>query len=517
LNIAEKITQSKVGFFHFVSDDQETVVLQNWSTQTKKKFCKADAQGIHYPLSEAGVWADCARKREAIIHNNYKDLAHKKGMPEGHADINRELVVPVLYNNKVKAILGVGNKEDNYDQSDVKNLELLSYLSWEILEKININEALVRAKEKAEESNRLKTEFINNMTHEIRTPMNGIMGFSRLLNKKELSEEKREHYINIVNNSGKQLLRIIDDIIEISQLNTQQVKALKTSMCLNDVLLELFSIFDTKAKENKTPLYLIKPLNDEDSTIVSDESKLKKVLSNLLENAFKYTNKGSIELGYNLVDHVLHIYVKDTGIGIPKAKRKEIFERFSRNVDISKNIGGLGLGLSIAQENTRLLGGTIELESELGVGSTFTIKMPYVKAKIGENPHDESDVMNEAPVVLIAEDEEINFLYLETLIKDQLSLNCSILHAKDGKEAIMHCKENPNICMVLMDIKMPVMDGFEATREIKKLKPNLKIIAQTAYSTNEDQQKAMAAGFNDFFSKPMDEEALGKIMRKSLP
>lgn len=517
LNIAEKLTQSKVGFFHFVSEDQETVVWQNWSTQTKNNFCKAEAQGTHYSLRDAGVWADCARKKKPIIHNNYEALEHKKGMPEGHAEIIRELLVPVIFDNKVKAIIGVGNKEDDYDRTDLINLELLSYLSWEILEKIRINDALITAKEKAVESDRLKSEFINNMSHEIRTPMNGIMGFSQMLNKKNLSEEKREHYINIVNNSSKQLLRIIDDIIEISQLNTQQVKLVKNNICLNDVLLELFSIFDSKAKDNNTPLYLIKPLNDEDSTVLSDESKLKKVLSNLLENALKYTNKGSVELGYKIVKGELHIYVKDTGIGIPKAKQKIIFERFSRDSDgVANNVGGLGLGLAIAIENVELLGGKIELESELGVGSVFTIKLPNATLNEQSEIYPEKIKSDRLPLVLIAEDEEINFLYIETLIKEQLKLNCDTLHAKTGIEAVELCKQDSNICIVLMDIKMPEMDGFEATRAIKKMKPELVVIAQTAYSTIEDQHKAMDAGCDDFFSKPIDEEALGKIMRKYL-
>lgn len=378
------------------------------------------------------------------------------------------------------------------------------------------NSELREAKNKAEESNRLKTEFINNMSHEIRTPLNGIIGFSKLLNKPNLTGEKRNHYINIINNSGKQLVRIIDDIIEISQLNTRRVKAIQKEVCLNDILLELFSIFDTTAKENNTPLYLIKPLSDEESIFQTDESKLKKVLSNLLENAFKYTNKGNVELGYKIENSELHIYVKDTGIGIPKTKQQLIFERFARNnIDLANNIGGLGLGLSIAKENTELLGGIIELQSELGVGSVFTIKLPYVTFASRQGEARKGGGANEDyKRVLIAEDEEINFLYIETLIKEQIVLNCNTIHAKNGKEAVELCKKHSDICIVLMDIKMPVMDGYEATRELKKLRPNLPVIAQTAYSTREDRDNALDAGFDDFISKPIDEALLEKILLK---
>jgi PAS domain S-box-containing protein len=379
------------------------------------------------------------------------------------------------------------------------------------------NTELLEAKEKAEQSDRLKTEFINNMSHEIRTPMNGIMGFSKLLSKSSLTNDKRNHYINIINNSGRQLIRVIDDIIEISQLNTRQVKAVKEEVCINDVLLELFSVFDTIAKDNNIPLYLVKPLDDEASTIYTDESKLKKVLSNLLENAFKYTNKGNVELGYKMESDEIQIYVKDTGIGIPKAKQKIIFERFSRESDdVANNVGGLGLGLAIAVENVELLGGNIELVSELGIGSHFTIKLP-IDIKTEQTSKSLDELHTEVkPLILIAEDEEINFLYLETLIKEQLDINCDTIHAKNGAEAVEICQNNKNICLVLMDIKMPEMDGYEATKRIKKFRADLPIIAQTAYSTREDQNKALKAGFDDFFSKPIDEKRLEIVLNKYL-
>ena len=375
---------------------------------------------------------------------------------------------------------------------------------------------LLIAKEKAEESNRLKTEFLNNMSHEIRTPMNGILGFSDLLNNPELSEAKKSYFINIIQNSGKQLLRVIDDILEISRLGTRQVKVVEKPVCLNDLLLELFSIFDIKAKENKIPLYVAKGLTDAESTILTDKSKLNKIISNLLENALKFTNNGEIRFGYELKDNNIEIFVKDTGIGIVPEKQEIIFDRFSQEEkNLAQNVGGLGLGLSIAKENTELLGGKISVASEKWKGATFKISMPYNPAdktlkerNINISPKDKN-------TILIVEDEEVNFLFIEILLSEKVNIACDILHAKNGVEAIEMCQNNA-IDFVLMDINMPVMDGLEATKNIKKEFPNLPIVAQTAYSTREDKETALSAGCDDFITKPIDLNKLKAVLYKYL-
>lgn len=241
-----------------------------------------------------------------------------------------------------------------------------------------LEKELQNAKEKAKESNQLKTEFLNNICHEVRTPMNGILGFTEFLNEPGLTDKKRNQYIGIIQNCGNQLLSVIDDILEISQLKTKQVKTIEKEECLNDLLFEQFSIFNVKAIKNKTPLRLKKGLSDHHSTIYIDKTKLNKVLSNLLDNALKFTNKGFIEFGYQQTGQELVIYVKDSGIGIKKEKQEIIFKRFSQaEKHLSKKVGGLGLGLSIAKENVELLGGKISVESEKDEGSTFFITIPY--------------------------------------------------------------------------------------------------------------------------------------------
>lgn len=247
------------------------------------------------------------------------------------------------------------------------------------------NEELLKAKERAEESNSLKSTFLQNMSHEIRTPMNGILGFSQLLSNPELRAEKKDYYIKIIQSSSNQLMRIIDDILEISQLETKQVAPINEDVCLNDLLSEQFSIFEIEAKTKKLELRLKNGLSDIDSFVKTDETKFNKILSNLLENAFKFTESGYIEFGYRLKTlagehNELQIYVKDTGIGINMDKQEMIFERFSQEeTELSQKYGGLGLGLSIAKENTELLGGKIWVESEQGKGTTFYFTIPCLK------------------------------------------------------------------------------------------------------------------------------------------
>lgn len=396
-----------------------------------------------------------------------------------------------------------------------KQGELIGYrgLDKDITKQKNHTQELLIAKEKAEESDRLKTEFINNMSHEIRTPMNGILGFSEMLNNEGITDEKRKTFIKIIQSSGHQLLQVIDDILEISSLGTKQVKVYESEVSLNDIFVELFSIFDTKAKENKTPLYLKKGLKDLESTIFTDNVKLTKIISNLLENAIKFTNVGNIEFGYHLNNNIIEIYVKDTGIGILESKHDLIFKSFSQGEnELSKKQSGLGLGLSIAKENTELLGGNIHLESKIGHGSTFYVKIPYKPV----HKNNITDKILPKHTILIVEDEEVNYLYLETMLEDVICLDCKIIHAKNGKEAVEICKENNVIDLVLMDLKMPVMNGFEATKQVKELYPKLPVIALTAYSTEKEREQSIEAGCDDFISKPLPLDVIKNMLKKYL-
>lgn len=451
---------------------------------------------------------------EVIIESNGSPILNSKGDLVGYRGIDRD----ISDIRKAENDLAIQYKELLASEEELKatNDELIK-----TSEELEIsNKKLTAAKEKAEESNQLKTEFIQNMSHEIRTPMNGILGFSNFLKKDNLSPEKRLHYVNVIRSSGKQLLRIIDDILEISVLETKQVNIVETAVCLNDLLFEQFSIFHDKAEKNNTPLRLVKGLSDKESFILTDVNKLVKILGNLMENALKFTHKGFIEIGYKLVGNKIEIYVKDTGVGIRDDMLKSIFERFSQEEkELSKKYGGLGLGLSIAKENAELLGGTIIVQSEKGEGSTFFVSIPYKpfepKRKKEKQPFDKKQKELEHHIILIVEDEETNYMFIKTLL-EEIGLNCTIYHSKNGKEAVELCQTNNEIDLILMDLKMPVMNGFEASKKIKTIRPNLPIIAQTAYSTKEDKEKALLAGCEDFITKPINEEVFDVILKRYL-
>lgn len=374
---------------------------------------------------------------------------------------------------------------------------------------------LIIAKEKAEESDRLKTAFLANMSHEIRTPMNAILGFSDLLMQKNLSDEKKEKYLELINTGGKNLLNIISDIIDISKMDANQIHINNEVCNINHVFDNLLSQFTILLAQSPVTLQMNKTLDDHAATILTDETRLTQILSNLIENARKFTKEGSIHVGYVLKQNNLEFFVKDTGIGINEKDFKLIFERFGQiKNEQTRSISGTGLGLSIAKGLVELLGGAITVESEQGTGTTFTFTIPYNRVYEHlsiEQTQSNNSIPNLQRTILIAEDEYSNFIYLEELLSDY---SFKILHAHNGREAIDLLKHNTHVDMILMDIKMPLMNGLEATAEIRKFNSNIPIVAQTAYAMADDNKKAIAAGCNEYLTKPLSMLSLAKIFDK---
>ena len=386
----------------------------------------------------------------------------------------------------------------------------------DISKRKQLENELVKAKEKAEESDRLKTAFLHNISHEIRTPLNAIVGFSTILNNLGLIPEKRKQYTDIIIQSSDQLLAIIDDIMSIAAIEAGQEKIQENEINMNLICKLINEQFLPKTNDKNITLRLKTALPDDEAIISTDATKLMQIISNLVDNALKFTPEGSVNFGYSLKNSQLEFYVEDSGIGIPPDMQEVIFNRFRQiETTATRNFGGSGLGLSISKAYVEMLGGKMWLTSELGKGSVFNFTIPYKKAKPEKLPDIPSmkDLRFEFKTLLIAEDEYSNFLLLEELFSE---MGITIIRAVNGIEAVELCKSNPRIDLVLMDLKMPGMDGYEATMQIKEFRPGLSIIAQTAYSTEADKELAIKHGCDDFISKPINKEILFRLINKYL-
>lgn len=376
-------------------------------------------------------------------------------------------------------------------------------------------------KQKASESDKLKTSFLSNMSHEIRTPMNAIVGFSQLLGTPNLKPEKKKLYIEQINHNAAQLLKLIEDIIEISKIESGKVKMSPGMTPVNDIMDELEATFEAhraRMGKNHVELRVEKGLENANAVIESDPYRLKQILTNLLGNAFKFTEQGSVTFGYSLKKKSrkkqhLEFYVKDTGLGINQEKLAYVFDRFSKvPAGKTKLYGGTGLGLSISKNLTSLLGGKMWVESEENVGTAFMFTIPYTipadYRRAEPVQHEKKPKSKEYfwsnKTVFIAEDEEMNYLYLNEILKDK---GLNINWFKNGEEFLTAISDTkPDL--VLMDIKMPKVDGYEATRIFKEKYPDVPVIIQTAYAMKHERKKGFDAGGDQYLEKPVKKDVL---------
>lgn len=502
-----------------------------------------------------------AKEKVEESEKNYKKLVET--MPDGvyksthdgkFVEVNPAMVKMLGYNSK-EELLALDIKNDLYIESSVRDNIILDELNrelgvFQIRKKdgsfiwvedhgwYSLNEAgeiifhegimrnitdrkkseieLVEAKERAEESDRLKSAFLANMSHEIRTPMNGILGFSELLETENLSIEKQQKYIGIIKKSGTRMLNIINDIINISKIESGQMKVMIDSTNVNEQIEYIYNFFKPEI-EGKGIAFSIENIPSSTENIVfTDSEKVYAVLINLVKNAIKHTENGFIKIGCCKKGDFLEFFVKDTGIGVPKDRMEAIFERFVQ-ADISNKMArqGAGLGLSISKAYVEMLGGKIWVKSEEQKGSVFYFTIPYKTEAIKEdNFQSKLDLPTTEGLlrklkILIAEDDEASAMLISIAIEEFAN---EILIAKNGVEAVEACKNNPDIDLVLMDIQMPEMNGNIATKTIRSFNKSVLIFAQTAYALAGDKEKLMASGFDNYITKPIDIEELKKLI-----
>ncbi len=516
--------------FHFL---EHAVIMVSAYNEESDSFVVKQISGLGEHIEE--VKKILGREPEGMVFKKKSEASpiENAGSIIPIIDLEKYLATPIDTFHSVEHILKLLKVNKTYNISLARNNKLLGSIAIVTLNKTiikfkhiietfahqvavalhrsQLEFELVSAKIKAEESDRLKTAFLTNMSHEIRTPMNGILGFAEMLNDDKINDSERKNYIEVINSNGKLLVNLIDDIIDFAKIEAGQIKIVKHDFSINSLLKQIHNTYmggSFKKDKQNVKLIFANGLADEDSYIKTDPIRLRQILTNLIGNAYKFTNEGHIKFGFSLrSDNMLEFYVEDTGIGIPPEKLSVIFERFVQaDNSRSRKYSGSGLGLAISKGFSELLGGKMWAKSKVGKGSTFCFTIPYEKAKFikqedagvkkAKSTYNWSDKL-----ILVAEDDFFSYKFLEGFLKQT---NASILHADDGQKAVDIVTENQDIDIILMDVQMPEMNGLDATQKIKEIRPKLPIIAQTANAIAEEKQKCFEAGFDDFVTKPIN-------------
>ena len=506
-----KLTQSAVGYIYLYDEEQRIFTLHAWSREVLPVCAIMDRQTT-YDLDHTGLWGEVVRRRSPLVVNDFAaPNDSKKGYPEGHVPLTRFLSIPVKQQDRIVAVVGVGNKEEPYTDDDVTQLQLLMDGLWNIVELRRTETDLRLAKVVADSANRAKSAFLANMSHEIRTPMNAIIGFGYLLQQTELAGDQRD-YLAKLDQSARSLLLIINDILDISRIEADKLTLEEVDFRLRESLERVVNSIETQAGEKGIHLHLsLSPALPE--LLHGDSLRLEQVLINLLGNAVKFTEQGEVTLSVDRLDSsddqpMLAFSVRDTGIGLTLEQRAGLFQPFSQgDISTTRRYGGSGLGLSIAKRIVNLMQGEITVDSAPGRGSTFafTARFGPVSGTALSPPAAVIDLRSiRGARALIVEDNQINLIIARQLLS-QAGLR--VTTAATGREAVAIISTAPErFDVVLMDIQMPEMDGYEATRLIRQQwsGEELPVIAMTAYVLAEEVQKCRDVGMNDHLAKPVD-------------
>jgi len=529
--VPELIDDGIAGYIGTITNITERKLVENALTEseTKYRMIFENVQDLYYETSIDGTIMTVSPSIEILSKGQYRqeDLLGKP-MYNFYSDINERTAL-------IKQLMEKGTISDfeitliNKDGTKVPcslsakiifdakgHPEKIIGSMHDITERKNATETLKIAKEKAEASDKLKTEFLNNISHEVRTPLNGILGFAEIISLQDISERDRKDSIAMLFESSNRLLNTITNYMDISLIASGSLTINKRDFIPAGMLKNVYSNFETVCQIRHLDYVLEIPPAHEKFVLNSDPEICQKIISHFIDNAIKFSETGSIHFGFNLLPEQLEFYVKDTGIGISSDSFDVIFDRFVKdNQDSYKVSEGSGLGLSISRGMSDAIGGKIRLDSEEGVGSCFYLTVPinqHSEISVPEMPGINIKESLNGSEILIAEDDETNFYYLNALLKKETDAH--ILHAVNGKEAVELFRSNRTIKLILMDIKMPEMDGFEATRQIKQIDKTIPVIAITAYAMSGDEERIISAGFDGYLSKPLTKMSLLKKMEE---
>lgn len=501
-------------------NEYEIQLLSTATEQSPVSVIITDTKGVIQFVNKKFIQST-HHTREELHGRVLRVFKPENKSPDQYRNIMNNLQLGLLYKGELKNIKDNGEiywEWVNISPIRDTNGAIINYviLSEDITSRKQMEADLVSAKEKAEENDRLKTSFLNNLSHEIRTPLNSIVGYSQLINTNEPDSVNIKKYSEIIQQGSQQLLSIMDNIIRMSVIEAGQLKIDKIKSNLNKLLNIVYNQLKYKADQKNILLQSNALFSLYEADVIIDEIKVIQVLTNLVENAIKYTDSGFVKFGCSVTAKEIQFFVEDSGFGIPDNMKDAIFERFRQGPSRPGIIQeGLGLGLAIAKFYVEIMGGELKLKSIENKGSKFTFAIPY-KASIVETVSLKSTndlYMISHKTILVVDDVEVNHYLILEILSD---LDITVLYSSNGKEAIEMVAGKPEIDLVLMDVKMPEMDGYTATKEIKKIRPELPVIAQTAYALTGDRQKSIEHGCDDYISKPIMRQSLLVILKKYL-
>ena len=503
---------------------QTTLSLAAWSTRTAKEFCTAQGQGSHYPIEKAGVWVDCVHQRRPVIHNDYASLAHRKGLPEGHAPITRELVVPIMQGNLIVAIVGVGNKPSDYTDSDVQIVSHVAALAWTLVERKRVEEILqaseVRSREAAEtlrEADRNKNQFLAMLAHELRNPLAPITNSLFILDHAVAGSEQARRAQAVIGRQVGQLSRLVDDLLDVTRISRNKLTLQRQRLDLNELVRQ--TIDDHCRQFEKSDVHIELVPASEPVFVTGDLNRLAQVVGNLLQNAAKFTGPGGRTRVSVSGDRTAKlgavVHVADTGVGMAPEMLARLFQPFAQaDTSLDRSKGGLGLGLALVKGLVELHDGSIVARSAgLGQGAEFVVCLPLSLEKVATAAPLRTSAPGSRQRVLIIED---NIDAADSL-REALEFNeHEVEVAYTGPAGIAKARaRKPEV--VLCDIGLPGMDGFDVARAFRAddaLK-DVHLVALSGYALPEDLQRAAEAGFDQHLAKPPNLESLEQTLARA--